>query len=103
VGQQRTQAKLITHEVTVISAVETLSPKTAQQINIIGKCKFLVESQILIWTNKICFMEELPLGSLGLKKLSTSESSFTKFSRILTFEVCGFKPASGRQSQLVHF
>jgi hypothetical protein len=37
-----------------------------------------VSSQNLDWTNKACYREEVPLGSLGLKKLATSESSLTK-------------------------
>jgi hypothetical protein len=43
-------------------------------------------------------MEELPLGSLGSKKLATSESTFTKVNRLPTCEVWGSKPASRRHS-----
>jgi hypothetical protein len=102
VGRSRIQGKLIIRQVSVVSAFETLRAKFAQQIDIIEKCKFLVHSQILNWTNKACFMEQIPLGSSGSKKLATSESSFTKVSRLPTSEVCGRKCASGRQSQLVH-
>jgi hypothetical protein len=57
-----------------------LRAKIALQNYNIGKCTFLVNSQILNWANKPCFREELPLGSLGSKKLATSDSSFTKAS-----------------------
>jgi hypothetical protein len=56
---------LIIHQVAVKSAFEVLRAKIAQEIYVIGKCKFLVDSQILNWTSKACFREELPLGSLG--------------------------------------
>jgi hypothetical protein len=69
--------RMICHEA-VESAVESLRVSIVQQANIIGKCKFLVNSQSLNWTNKACFREELPLGSLGSKKLATPESSFIK-------------------------
>jgi hypothetical protein len=91
---QRMQAKLIIYRA---AAVETLRAKIAQQIYTVGKCKFLVDSQILNWTNKTCFLEEL-LGSLGSKKLATSEGSFTKVSLLPTSEVCGQKPESRRHS-----
>jgi hypothetical protein len=59
-------------------AVETLRAKIAQQVYIIGKGKFLVNSQIFRWTNKACFREELSIGSLGSKKLTILESSFAE-------------------------
>jgi hypothetical protein len=62
----------------VESAVESLRARIAQQVIIIGKCKFLVSSRSLNSINKACFREELPLGSLGSKKLTTLESSFIK-------------------------
>jgi hypothetical protein len=37
-----------------------------------------VDFQILKLTNKACFREELPLESLGMKKLAASETSFAK-------------------------
>jgi hypothetical protein len=70
------QAKLITHQIDVKSAVEMLRAKIELQIYIIEKCKFRVYSQILNWANKACFREELPLRNLGSKILSTSESCF---------------------------
>jgi hypothetical protein len=72
VGWPRAQAKLIIHQAAVKNAIETLRAKIVQQIYIIMKHKFLVESQILNWTSKAHFREELPLGSLGSKKLATS-------------------------------
>jgi hypothetical protein len=66
------------HNDSVRGAVESLRSEIAQQISIFGKCKFLVNTQNLNWTSKACFMEKLPLGSLGLKKLAIPESSFTK-------------------------
>lgn len=56
---------------------------------IFGKNKFLVDSQILNWTYKACFREELPRVSLG---------SFAKVSLLPTSEVCGRKYASLCQS-----
>jgi hypothetical protein len=98
VGQPEAQAKLITHQAFVKSAT------IAQQIYITWKYKFLADSLILNWINKACFREEFPLGSLGLKKLATSESTFTKSSHLPTSEVCGHKPASHirLQLQLIH-
>jgi hypothetical protein len=55
------------------SAVETVRAKIAQQICIFGKCRFIEGTQILNWTNKAYFREELPLGSWGSKKLAISE------------------------------
>jgi hypothetical protein len=43
VERPRIQAKLIIHQTSVKSAVETLKAKIAQQICIIGKRKFLVD------------------------------------------------------------
>jgi hypothetical protein len=78
----------------VKSVVETLRAKVAQQIYITAKCKFLIVSKFFNWTNKTCFGEEFPLGSLGSKKLATSESSFTRFIRLPMYKFCGLKPAS---------
>jgi hypothetical protein len=88
VGQPSTQAKLIIHQAAVKSAAETLRAKIAQQNHMIGKCKFLVDSKILNWINKASFREKLPLESLGLKKLTTSDGSLTKVSHLPTSEVC---------------
>jgi hypothetical protein len=77
-GVLQPHAKLIIHVEVIKGAVEILRARITQQVNIIGKCKFLVKSQILNWSNKACFREELPLGSLGSKKLAASESSCTK-------------------------
>jgi hypothetical protein len=74
VGWPRTQAKLIIHKAAVKNAFETLRVKIAQQIYIIMKHIFPVDSQILSWTNKAHFMEELPLGSSGSKKLTLQRS-----------------------------
>jgi hypothetical protein len=68
VGWPRTQAKLFIHQIGVKSTVENVKVKIAGQIYIFGECKFLVDSQILNWTNKACFREKLHLGSLGSKK-----------------------------------
>jgi hypothetical protein len=95
-GGPETHAKLTIYEDAVKGAVKDLKAKIAQQVYVIGNCKFLVDSQILNLTNKACFREELPLGSLGSKKLATSESSFTKSSRLATSEVCIRKTASRR-------
>lgn len=78
VGGAETQAKLTIHQDAAKSGIEALRAKVAQQIYIIVKCKFLVNSKILNWTNRACFSEEHRLGNLGSKKLDTSESSFTK-------------------------
>jgi hypothetical protein len=98
VGRQRTQAKLIIYQAAVKSVVENLRAKITHQIYIIGKCKFPMESQILNWTNRACFREELPLGSFGSKELATSESHLPKCSRLPTSKVCGLKSASRRHS-----
>jgi hypothetical protein len=99
VGRTEAQAKLIIiHQAAVKSGAEALRARIAQQICIIGNCKFLVDSQILNWANKVCLREDLPLGSLGSKKLAVSESSFTKGSRLPSSEVCERKPASLRHS-----
>jgi hypothetical protein len=75
---QETHAKLIIYQEIIKSAVEYLRVRIAQQVDIIGNCKFLVNCQSLNWTNKACFREHLPLGSLGSKKLAAPESSFIK-------------------------
>jgi hypothetical protein len=77
VGLLNTQAELIILHEAVNKAISALRARIAQ-VSIIGKCKFLVNSQNLSRTNKACFREELPLGSLVSKKFATSESSFTK-------------------------
>jgi hypothetical protein len=64
-GWPDTQAQLIILHEAVKKAGSALRARIVQQINFIGKCKFLVNSQKLNWTNKACFMEELPLGNLG--------------------------------------
>jgi hypothetical protein len=95
VGRPSTQAKLVIHQAAVKSAIETLMAKIKQQNNIIGKYTFLLNSQFSKWTSKACFREELlPLGNWGSKKLSASESSFTKVSRLPTSAVCESKPLS---------
>jgi hypothetical protein len=91
VGRPGTHAKLIVHQAAVKGAVETLRAKTSQLMYIFGKYKFLVDAQILNWTNKACFRNELPLGSLGSNKLATSESSFTG---IVTFQLMKFTGAN---------
>jgi hypothetical protein len=101
VGRPGTHAKLIVYQAAVKCAVETLRAKIAQQNYTIGKYKFLVNSQILNWTIQACFRKELPLGSLGSKKLATSESSFTKVSRLPTSEVCGSREADLRHTVTV--
>jgi hypothetical protein len=78
VGGPETRAKLKINQNAVKSAVETLRGKLVQQNYIIGKRKFLVDSQILSWTNQDCFRVELPLGNLDSKKLATPESSFIR-------------------------
>jgi hypothetical protein len=47
VGGPETQAKLIIYQDAVKSAIEYVRAEIAQQIYIIGKCKFLVNFQIL--------------------------------------------------------
>jgi hypothetical protein len=74
---QSIYASVTIHHSAVGSAVEPLRARIAQ-VNIIGTYKFLVHSQSLNRINMACFKEGLPLGSLGSKKLATSESSFTK-------------------------
>jgi hypothetical protein len=61
----------IQSQAAIKSAIETFRVKFAWKTYIIGKCTFLVDSQILNWTNKASIREELPLWSFGLKKLST--------------------------------
>jgi hypothetical protein len=78
VGGLGAQAKLMIYQYAFKSATESLKAKIAQQVYIIGNCKFPVNSQILNWTNKACFREELPPGSLGSKKLAIPGSSFIK-------------------------
>jgi hypothetical protein len=95
----RTQAKLIMHQAAIKSADGNVRAKIAQQINVIGKCKLLVDSQIFNWLNKACFSEKLLLGSSGSKKLATSESSFTKNNRHSTTDIPGRKPSSCHHSQ----
>jgi hypothetical protein len=96
VGRSRIQAKLIIRTSSCCqSAFETSSIKIVQRICIIGKCKFLVDSQILNWTNKACSMEEIPLGNLGSKKLPTLEISFTK---LVAFQLLKFADTSVRHS-----
>lgn len=69
-----THAKLIIHQYAVKSAVEVIRAKIAQQVYIIEECKFLVSSKILSRSNKACYREEVPLGSLGSTKLAGSDS-----------------------------
>jgi hypothetical protein len=69
------------------SVVESLRAKIAQQVNIIGKYKLLVNSQYLNWNNKTGFRKELPLGNLGSKKLATPESLIAK---LIVFQILNF-------------
>jgi hypothetical protein len=62
VGQPGAQAKLTIFQAAVKSAVEALRSTIEQQIYIIGKCKFLMDSKILNCANKTNFREKLPLG-----------------------------------------
>jgi hypothetical protein len=54
-----------------------------------------MDSEILNWTNKTCFREKLPVGSLGSKDLTTSERSLTKavLSQLLKFTVANLHHA----------
>jgi hypothetical protein len=61
VGGPETQAKPMIYEDPVKSVVKNLKAKIAQQVYIIGDCKFLVNAQILNWTNKTFSREELLL------------------------------------------
>jgi hypothetical protein len=75
-------AKLMIYQYAVKSAVKDLKAKIAQQVYIIGNCKFMLNSQILNRMNKACFKEEIPFGSLGSKKL------IHEISRLENSEVC---------------
>jgi hypothetical protein len=74
VGEPQPHAKLVIYHEAVESSVGSLRAKIAQQVNIIGKCKFLANSRSLNWANKASFREEL-LGSVGSKKIATPENS----------------------------
>jgi hypothetical protein len=82
--------KLMVHQDAVENVIGSLRAKIAQQNYIIGKCKFLLNSQILNWTINVCFREELPLGSLG--------SSFTKVS-----DRMGLVPATQEEASANNF
>jgi hypothetical protein len=77
-------SKLIIYQAAVKNVIEI-------EIYIIMKHKFLVDSKILNWTNKARFREELPLRISGSKKLTNSESSFT---RVVVFQLLKFVDAN---------
>jgi hypothetical protein len=94
------QAKLITYQENIKNAVEYWRVRIVQQVNIFWNCKFLVNSQSLNWNNKACFREELPLGSLGSKKLATLGGSLTKWVVTKILKSAGTKLRHASQSLL---
>jgi hypothetical protein len=69
---------MMIHQDAVKCDLKASKAKIAQQIYIVGNCKFLVNSQILNWTNTAYFREKLPVATSGSKKLAAWESSFSK-------------------------
>jgi hypothetical protein len=94
-GLESQASLILLHHKTVESAVGSLRAGIAQ-VNIVGKCKFMVNSQSLNWTSKGLFQGGAFFWKFGLEEARYSGELIHKISRLPNSESYGCKTVSCR-------